>query len=97
MGFPKSFKSVTCKKCGTVYIAVPRKWAEAEIASSTKWIAGMDQEYLEKHYDGKRPTPPKLREYEYCWCKNDYKNFRAFKKGDCPDGCTLSSIIRKAD
>jgi hypothetical protein len=94
MGFPNSFKQVTCKKCGTVYVAVPRAWAEDEIASSTRWIDGMTPAYRKKHGPY---TPPTLGQYEYCWCKNHYKNFRAFKKGDCPDGCTLSSIIRKAD
>jgi hypothetical protein len=92
MGFPNSFKQVTCKKCGTVYVAVPRAWAEEEIASSTKWLREMDLKDR-KNYG----SPPKLSEYEYCWCKNHYKNFRAWKKGDSPDGCTLSSIIRKAD
>lgn len=91
---PNSFKMTTCKKCGTVYVAVPRKWAEAEIASSIKWISEMTPAYQKKHGPY---TPPTLAQYEYCWCKNHYKNFRAWKKGDSPIGCTLSTIIKRRD
>jgi hypothetical protein len=90
-----SFKQVTCKKCGQVYVGVPRKWAEEEIINSTRWLDEMAiSDPKGRSYFG---DPPKLVQYEYCWCKNHYKNFRAFKKGDCPDGCTLSSIIKKSD
>lgn len=96
MALPKSFKNVTCKKCGWVAFAVPRKWAEAEVASAAIWLNKMAKEDPEGRacYGDDLPT---ITRYEHCWCGNSYKNFRAFKKGDCPDGCTLSSIIRKQD
>ena len=89
---PKQFKQVTCKKCGTVYIAVSRVFAELEIASSAIFLKSLSKKDKELYQ-----SDLTIASYEYCWCKNHYKNFRAFKKGDCPDGCTLSSIIRKAD
>jgi hypothetical protein len=93
MAFPGGFKQVTCKKCGNVAVAVSRAWAEEELASSIAFLASLSDKDRELYQSG----TPTMARYEYCWCKNHYKNFRAYKKGDCPDGCTLTSIIKKSD
>lgn len=93
MAFPNGFKQVTCNKCGTVAVEVPRKWATEELASSISFLASLNKKDRANYGSG----TPTMARYEYCWCKNSYKNFRDFKEGDCPDGCTLSSIIRRQD
>lgn len=91
---PKQFISVTCNKCGTVYVAVPRAWAENEVKESNEYQASLSKKDKEI-YGSKNPASIAL--YEWCWCKNIYKNFRDAKEGDCPDGCTLSTIIDRKD
>lgn len=86
------FKNVTCNKCGTVYMAVPRKFAEHEIEESANFRKSLTKEERKKYQSALT-----IASYEYCWCKNNYKNFRNSKDGDCPDGCTISTIIQKED
>lgn len=84
----------TCTKCGEVYFTVSRKAAEKEVREFNRYYHSLSKEHQQDFYGGKKA---KLLTYEKCWCGNSYKNFRRTKKGDCPDGVTLSPIIRKTD
>lgn len=84
------YKYRTCKWCGTVYFPVSRKFAEQEVEKFNRYFMTLSVATQLSNYGGKNSS---VAHYEYCWCKNSYKNFRAFKKGDCPDGVTISPII----
>lgn len=39
-----------------------------------------------------------MSHYEHCHrCGGSYKNFREYKEGDCPDGVTMSPIIKEEE
>lgn len=83
-----NFRSVTCKRCGRVHIAVPRSFAESEVVASLDF-------YLKLNPDS---TPLTIERYQKCCaCGNDYKNFRDALPDDCPVGCTLTSILDFAE
>ena len=81
---------VTCKNCGWVHVACSRTDAEKEVRSFNEYFDTLSPkkrlDYGNKHAS--------IKSYEHCFrCGGSYNNFRAFKSGDCPDGCTLQSII----
>jgi len=82
----------TCNKCGTVAFGVTREFAEAEVKRFNEYYEKLSPQKQQDYYGG---TKSSLRQYERCGCGNPHTNFRAFKEGDCPDGCTLGPIIRE--
>jgi hypothetical protein len=85
---------VTCLSCGTVWMAVTRAYAEEQTKHFNGYFDTLSSGQRDDYYGNK---PASVASYEKCWCSNSYKNFRKFKQGDCPDGCTISPIIRKED
>lgn len=82
--------NLTCKKCGWVYFGVSREHAEAEVKRFNEYFYKLSQKNRKRLYGNK---PASIQLYEKCWCGNDYTNFRPSRRGDCPDGCTISPII----
>lgn len=85
---------VTCLKCGWVYFEVTRAYAEDEVKRFNEYFDSLPKEQQDEFYGGNKSS---VKNYERCWCGNDYKNFRLSKEGDCPTGCTQSPMIRKED
>ena len=74
---------------------VSRKYAVQEITDFNEYFDSLSEKEQDQFYGGKRSN---IMNYEHCGvCNGSYKNFREFKVGDCPDGCTLNPIIRKQD
>lgn len=83
----------TCNKCGWVHFAVTRGAAEAEVELFNSYYATLTPEKQQDYYGGKTSS---IKNYEHCFfCSNIFTNFRVFKPGDCPDGCTISPIIEE--
>jgi hypothetical protein len=87
-------KCVTCLKCGWVYFEVTREYAENEVKKFNEYFNGLTKEKQDEYYGGRGSS---IKTYEQCWCGSDYKNFRDSKEGDCPNGVTMSPMIRKED
>lgn len=84
------FREVTCNKCGRVHVAVPRVFAEGEIAQAAEIHAKLNP--------GSPPRVATIADYEKCLrCGNTYLNFRNAMPGDCPIGCTLTSVLDFAE
>lgn len=81
----------TCLRCGRVAFGIPRLRAEAEVVRFNLFFATLSEKQRHDYYGGKSST---ISDYEHCVaCGNPFSNFRAFRPGDCPNGCTLSPII----
>jgi ribosomal protein L37E len=86
---------VTCNKCGRVHFYVTRKYAEEQVAKFNDFYDSLDKEKQNDYYGGKCAS---IKSYEHCMrCGNVYKDFREYKNGDCPDGCTIGPIIMKTE
>jgi len=83
-------KTVTCLKCGWVYFEVTRGYAQDEVKRFNEYFEALSKEKQDDYYGGKGSN---IKQYEYCWCGSTYKNFRDSKKGDCPNGVTMSPMI----
>lgn len=84
-------KDRTCNKCNRVYFSVSRKYAEKQVAEFNVFYEGLSKQKQQEYYGGKSSS---ITDYETCWrCGNSYKNFRAAKKDDCPNGSTMNPII----
>lgn len=82
-------KERTCNDCGWVAFEVTREYAEKQVADFNAFYDAAPKST--KRLYGHRGS---ITEYERCFrCGGSYKNFREFKKRDCPVGCTLSPII----
>jgi len=89
----RKFIKVTCLSCGWAAYQITRADAETCVASFNLFYDSAPEE-VQQHYGGRSD----IDDYERCTrCGGDYKNFRDFKEGDCPDGCTLSPIIDRTD
>ena len=86
----KNFTTYTCCRCGWVYMGVSRKFAEDEVKAFHDYFKKLSKKKRQDYYNN---IPSDISDYEFCHCGNSHKNFRLSKPGDCPDGCTLSSII----
>lgn len=82
--------AVTCLKCGTVAFSVSLEYMADEIKRFNEYYESLSKK--DKSMFGGRS---KVRGYIQCWCGNPYTNFRKSKRGDCPDGCTLSPILHR--
>lgn len=88
-------KLVTCKKCGWVHMQVSRIYAEDEVKKFNTYFDSLSKKEQETYYSSKKSS---IRIYEVCnLCGTCYHNFRRFKDGDCPTGCTIGPIINKKD
>lgn len=82
----------TCIRCGWVHFGVSRAEALDSISRFMEYYGTLSISQRESFY---KSNPPSIADYEHCMvCVNSYKNFRPYKKGDCPDGCTLSPILK---
>ncbi len=82
----------TCINCGWVHFKV-----------STEYIASWKKEWEDlwstmsqddKESFGVTKAPPSDSSYYRCdFCNGSYRNFRDFKDGDCPTGCTVGPIL----
>ena len=80
----------TCNKCGWVHFDVTRKFAEAEVKDFNEYFDGLDE--AGKGFFGNKKS--RIETYEKCFhCGGAWTDFRPFKDGDCPQGCTLQPII----
>ena len=86
-----TLKAVTCKNCGWVHMGISRKIAEDEIKSFSEYFDTLSPKQQQDYYGGKKSS---IKQYEQCFnCGGSYKNFRIFKEEDCPEGCTIQTII----
>ena len=88
-------KCVTCIGCGWVHMSVSAEYVRDW---EREWQVRFDNEtpeYLESY--GITTAPPKAKgQYLNCHrCNGSYKNFRDYKDGDMPDGCTISGILSR--
>jgi hypothetical protein len=80
--------SVTCVKCGWVHMPYTRAEAQAEVDQFNAWFVQQTDE-TKANYGGKQST---VKDYEGC-DRCGGLEFRPFKSGDCPDGCTIGPVI----
>lgn len=86
-------KQVTCNKCGMVAMQVSRSHAENEVMRFNAYYDTLPRHQQVEMYGGKESN---LHQYEHCMlCNGPYQNFRDYREGDCPDGCTLGPIINR--
>lgn len=82
---------LTCNNCGWVHFAYTRQQAHYSINSFNQFYLNAPKETQEMYGGISR-----ISHYEHCHrCGGSYKNFREYKEGDCPDGVTMSPIIRE--
>jgi len=82
---------VTCKKCGRVHFTVSLDYATKQVQQFNEYYNTLTVEQQQMYYNGKLST---IDSYFKCIaCGNDFKNFRPFQEGDCPDGVTINSIL----
>ena len=79
------FKYCTCIKCGWVHIAYTRGQAIDSVNKFNSWY-NQQNDKTKSYYAG----PSSLDDYK---CRCGSEEFRAFKKGDCPDHVTVSPVI----
>jgi len=81
--------SVMCNKCGWVHFAVTYDYAVKQVAEFNEWYNKQPQ-MTKDCYGG----PAKLSGYCFCGrCGNTYKDFRAAKAEECPNGSTINPIL----
>lgn len=80
--------NVTCKSCGTVSFLITLKEAKAEIRRFNRYYNSLSKAVQKKYYGGNEST---LQNYRCC-LKMD---LRKSKKGDCPNGCTISPVVKE--
>ena len=86
-------KLVTCNKCGWVHFVYTRVEAEEEVRRFNEYFDSLPPK-KQKDYYGNHAS---IALYEQCFrCGGSYTDFRHFKEGDCPDGCTIQPIIEFA-
>ena len=79
-----------CNCCGWTHVGVTREYAEGEVAQFNEFLANSTPDVREM-YDNK---PASFAAYEHCGgCNGPHTDMRDFTAGDCPDGCTIGSII----
>jgi len=87
---------VTCKQCGWVHFQVSSQYIDKWEADWKIFWAKSSQETREAY--GCPNEPPKRDGYYKCFfCGGDYTNFRDFKAGDCPEGCTIQPILSRME
>ena len=79
---------VTCNKCKEVRMGVSIHFAVDEVNDFNRYYDGLSPEkQLER---GSRSD---IANYLKCGCGNPHTNFRPSLDSDCPDGCTICSIL----
>lgn len=83
----------TCNKCGKVYAAWSLERIISEISKFNTWYESLPNSQ-KSSYSGRSS----LKNYKYCYsCGNIYTNFRDYKKGDIPNGSTISTILSRKE
>lgn len=83
----------TCGNCGEVHFPVTRGYAEAQVHKFNEYYQTLH--IKEKGYYG---GPATVLQYEKCKnCGGNYKEFKDFREGDCPEGCTINPIIDRRE
>lgn len=77
---------VTCVKCGWVHMAYTRQQAQEEVDQFNAFYDSAPPE-TQAHYGGRSS----LARYERCWCGAN--EFRPYRHGDYPIGCTIGPVI----
>ena len=81
-------RSCTCVKCGWVSMAVTKAFAEHEVAKFNEYFDTLSPIKQQDYYRGRRSS---LEDYTCQVCRGT--EFRDYKEGDCPDGCTISAVV----
>lgn len=90
----KKLKFVTCKKCGWVHMGVTKAWALAQVKKFNAYYRTLSVQDQHDFYGGKKSSLEKDYKYcQVCGAEGNKVNFRLFKAGDCPDGCTIGPVI----
>jgi hypothetical protein len=72
---------------------VSRENAESEVKRFNEYFCSLSDEQRHEYYGN---TPSSIALYERClFCGGSYKNFRNANPGDCPNGVTMSPIIKR--
>lgn len=84
----------TCNRCGWVHFIVSRKYAIQQVKEFNVYYDALDQE-TKNMFGGKGAT---METYERCFsCGQTDEDFRPFKEGDCPTGCTIQPTIYEGE
>jgi hypothetical protein len=88
----EELKEVTCNSCGQVYVQISLVHAIDAVDRFNEYFNTLPKEKQDSFYGGNGAS---LNDYLHCWCGNDYRNFRDAKPEDCPEGCTISTILSR--
>lgn len=80
--------NVTCNRCNWVSFAVTKAYAEQQVEEFNKYYDSLPVEEQEMYYGGRKSG---LHNYTCQLCGG--LDFRKSEPGDCPDGCTIGSVI----
>jgi hypothetical protein len=81
----------TCCKCGWVHFGLLRKEAKYQVKQFNEFYDKLSKKEQKEYYGNHKAN---IEIYEQCnVCGNSYKNFRNYRKGDCPPGVTIGPII----
>jgi hypothetical protein len=95
---------VTCNNCGWVHVGVTAKYVLEQTASFGDYWDAADEHTRSSFWNEevRGPMPdfyPRNEHadgYRKCLrCGGIYTNFRDFKEGDCPEGCTIGPILMR--
>lgn len=85
-------KFVVCKSCNWISFTISRKEAERAVKRFNLFFKTLTLKQRKEYYNN---IPSNIKLYEMCAsCGGSYKNFRACKRGDFPDGSTAQAIIK---
>lgn len=82
----------TCKKCGWVHFGISLADAKRAVKSFNDYYKSLSKKDQYEFYGLKKASLK--HDYMTCdSCGGSHKNFRQFKPGDSPDGCTMGPIV----
>lgn len=84
----------TCNQCGWVHFGVSQDYVQKWKEEWEEYCKTKPDEWLECFGIKNRVPPSVEEEYHKCFCcRGPHTNFREYKPGDCPDGCTIQGIL----
>jgi len=82
---------VVCNKCGWVYFAVSREFANMQVETFNTFFYTLSKEKRKEYYGN---SPSHISNFETCYCGNSYKNFHEHGKNDIQlNGSTINPIL----